>query len=85
VAIDSNVIFGNGDGSVQRGCSQLRVGANVLADPRFASRRRRDFRLGPGSPAVDRARGEFAPRTDILGRKRPRGRGYDIGAFERAS
>jgi hypothetical protein len=85
VAIDSNVIFGNGDGAIQRGCSQLRVGTNVLADPRFASRQRRNFRLRPGSPAIDSARRDFAPRTDILGRKRPRGRGYDIGAFERAS
>jgi Right handed beta helix region len=85
VLIDANVIFGNGDGPIQRDCSQLRVGANVFADPRFASRARRDFRLGPGSPAVDRARRDFAPRTDIVGRKRPRGRGYDIGAFERAS
>jgi hypothetical protein len=85
VLIDANVIFGNGDGDIQRGCSQLRIGANVLANPRFASRPRRDFRLGPGSPAVDRARRDFAPRTDVLGRKRPRGRGYDIGAFERAS
>ncbi|MGH2920759.1 MAG: right-handed parallel beta-helix repeat-containing protein [Gaiellaceae bacterium] len=84
ILIDANVIFGNRDGPVQRGCSQLRVGSNILADPRFASRVRRDFRLGPGSPAVDRARGDFAPRTDILGRKRPRGRGYDVGAFERA-
>jgi Right handed beta helix region len=85
VLIDANVIYGNGDGPVQRGCSQLRVGANVLADPRFAARGRRDFRLGRGSPAVDRARRDFAPRTDIQGRKRPVGRGYDIGAFERAS
>jgi hypothetical protein len=85
VLIDANVIFGNGDGPIQRDCSQLRVGTNVLANPRFASRARRDFRLGPGSPAVDRARRDFAPSTDIAGRKRPRGRGYDIGAFERAS
>ena len=85
VLIDANVIYGNGDGPIQRDCSQLRVGANVFADPRFASRARKDFRLGPGSPAVDRARRDFATRTDVNGRKRPRGRGYDIGAFERAS
>jgi hypothetical protein len=85
VLIDANVIYGNGDGPIQRDCSQLRVGANVLADPRFASRTRKDFRLGPGSPAVDRARRDFATRTDVMGRKRPRGRGYDIGAFERVS
>jgi len=82
VAIDSNVIFGNRSGSVQRGCSRLVVGANASADPQFVSRR--DFRLRRGSPAIDRGRGDWAPRTDILGRRRPQGRGYDAGAFERA-
>ena len=84
VSVDANVIFGNGDGPVQRGCSQVRVGSNIQADPKFVSRSRRDFRLASGSPAVDRARADSAPRTDIAGRKRPTGRGYDVGAFERA-
>ncbi len=84
VAIDANVIFGNGDGAVQRGCSTLRLGSNISSDPKFVSRSRRDFRLAGGSPAVDRARADSAPRTDIAGRKRPAGRGYDVGAFERA-
>jgi hypothetical protein len=84
VSIDANVIFGNGEGPVQRGCSQVRVGSNIQADPRFVSRSRRNFRLASGSPAVDRARADSAPRTDIAGRKRPSGRGYDVGAFERA-
>jgi hypothetical protein len=84
VAVDSNVIFGNGSGPVQRGCAHLRVGTNISADPRFVSRSRRDFRLRRGSPAVDRARADFATRSDIVGHKRPLGRGYDVGAFERA-
>ncbi len=84
VAIDANVIFGNGDGAVQRGCSTLRLGSNISSDPKFVSRSRRDFRLASGSPAVDRARADSAPRTDIAGRKRPTGRGYDVGAFERS-
>ena len=84
VSIEANVIFGNGDGPVQRGCSQVRVGSNISSDPKFVSRTRRDFRLASGSPAVDRARADSAPRTDIAGRKRPTGRGYDVGAFERA-
>jgi hypothetical protein len=82
VAIDSNVIFGNRSGAVQRGCGRLVVGANVSADPRFVSRR--DFRLRRGSPAIDRGRAEYSPRTDIAGRRRPQGRGYDVGAYERA-
>ena len=81
VAIDSNVIFGNRSGAVQRGCGRLVVGANVSADPRFVSRR--DFRLRRGSPAIDRGRADYSPRTDIAGRRRPQGRGYDVGAYER--
>lgn len=82
VAIDSNVIHGNRSGSVQRGCARLSVGSNISADPQFVARGR-DFRLRRGSPAVDRARADYSPRTDILGRRRPRGAGYDVGAFER--
>jgi hypothetical protein len=84
VTIDSNVIFGNRSGAVQRECSRLVVGANISGDPQFVSRPRRDFRLRRGSPAIDRARGDYSLRTDILGRKRPLGAGYDIGAFERS-
>jgi len=84
VAVDTNLIYGNRSGPVQRDCSRLVVGANIAADPQFVSRSRRDFRLRRGSPAIDRARRDYSLRTDVLGRKRPLGAGYDIGAFERA-
>ena len=84
VLIDANVVYGNEDGPVQRGCQQLRLGSNIHSNPRFVSRARRDFRLASGSPAVDRGRADSSPRTDIGGRKRPSGRGYDVGAFERS-
>jgi hypothetical protein len=41
------------------------------------------MQVRPGSPAIDRARGDFSRRVDIRGRRRPRGAGYDVGAFER--
>jgi hypothetical protein len=83
VVVDTNVIFGNPYGPIEKGCLQVDTsGSNIYADPRFVARTAGDFRLRAGSPAVDRARADAAPRTDHLGQPRPRGRA-DIGAFER--
>jgi hypothetical protein len=57
---------------------------NIGSNPRFANPGAGDYKLRPGSPAVDRARAAFAPRTDFTGRRRPQGRGFDIGAYELA-
>lgn len=84
VSIDRNVIHGNRSGSVQGGCSKVSTsGGNIFADPRFVSRPRKNFQLSPGSPAINRARGDFSLRTDARGRRRPQGGGYDVGAYER--
>jgi hypothetical protein len=85
VDVDWNVIYGNGDGTIESGCSNVRTsGGNLAVDPHFVSRTAQVFQLGRRSPAVDRARPDYSPRTDVRGGKRPRGGGYDIGAFERA-
>jgi hypothetical protein len=83
VTVDTNVIFGNADGAVDGRCGRVRASRNVNSDPRFVSRARRNFQLALRSPALDRARSDFSPRTDVAGRRRPSGRGYDIGAYER--
>jgi hypothetical protein len=84
VPIDRNVIHGNRDGAVQGGCSRVNTsGGNFSSDPRFVSRAGRNFQLRSGSPAINRARADFSLRTDARGRKRPRGGGYDVGAYER--
>jgi hypothetical protein len=83
VPVDTNVIFGNVGGGVDGRCSRVRASGNVNSDPRFVSRAGRNFRLARRSPGLDRARRDFSPRTDLLGRRRPSGRGYDIGAYER--
>jgi Right handed beta helix region len=83
VAVDTNVIYGNTGGAVDRRCGRILASRNVNSDPRFVSRGRRNFQLAPSSPALDRARADFSPRTDLAGRRRPAGRGYDIGAYER--
>ena len=86
VRIDRNVIYGNGSGAIESGCSQVRAsGSNVFANPLFISRTERVFQVAGRSPAVDRARRDYSPRMDVISRRRPLGRGYDIGAFERGT
>jgi hypothetical protein len=41
-----------------------------------------NFRLKPGSPAVNTGTSADAARSDINGRKRPLGAKYDMGAYE---
>jgi hypothetical protein len=83
VSIDRNVIHGNRSGQVQGGCSGVTTsGGNIGSNPRFVAPARRDYRLSRGSPAINRARGDFSLRVDARGRRRPLGGGYDVGAFE---
>jgi hypothetical protein len=42
-----------------------------------------DLRPLPGSAAIDAGSAELAPQVDIDGNPRPRGAGFDLGAYER--
>jgi hypothetical protein len=78
-----NLIFRSGpDGHLRPG-DALRTGAVVAgtieADPRF---RARSFDLRQGSPAIDAGTSTGAPRSDVVGVRRPQGPRVDIGAYE---
>ncbi len=53
---------------------------NINTDPRFTSFG--DLRLQAGSPCIDAGTAVGAPVTDVLGTARPRGAGFDMGAYE---
>lgn len=60
-------------------------GTNIDQDPRFVDLQGKDYRLQPGSPAIDAAVPSSGPELghDFAGTPRPQGTRKDIGAFER--
>jgi hypothetical protein len=59
-------------------------GTNIDQDPAFVDLQGKDYRLQPGSPAVDAAVSSSGPGLDhdFAGTPRPQGARKDIGAFE---
>ena len=55
---------------------------NIDTDPFFVEPDNGDYHLQAGSPCIDSGTSEGAPSTDIDGTPRPKGAGYDIGAYE---
>jgi hypothetical protein len=80
---DHNVVFGNGFGATQGGCSGLDYSrGNRTTNPLFVNYPGRDLHVNAGSPAIDYALPEYSPGGDFDGRARPQS-APDAGAFER--
>jgi hypothetical protein len=58
------------------------ISNNMQADPEFLNAAAGDFRLRPGSPAIDAGIRVPLVRTDFAGTPRPLGSAPDLGAFE---
>ena len=75
--VENNIAFGGKGGG--GGGSE---GGTINQDPMFVNPTAFDFRLKPGSPAINKGLATGAPKVDILGKPRPQGGAVDIGAYE---
>jgi parallel beta-helix repeat protein len=75
VSGDYNLLFNTDDGTP--------APHNIIGlDPLFVNPDSNDFRLQEGSPAIDSGMTLTGFNTDIIGTIRPKGDGWDIGAYE---
>jgi hypothetical protein len=80
----NNDVFGNGtDYGALNSSDPIAANGNISADPLFANRAGGDYRLKPGSPAIDTGSGTYVRfDLDLDGRPRVAGPRVDIGAYE---
>jgi parallel beta-helix repeat protein len=63
-------------------CTVSGTGCATVGSPQFVNAAAFDFHLQSGSPAIDAGVALLQVLTDFDGTARPKGAGYDIGAFE---
>lgn len=71
--VDHNLIDGR---------TQIAGDNAITGNPKFVDPSEGDFHLRSDSPAIDKGSSVDAPSVDFDGNPRPRGTGYDIGAYE---
>nr|WP_229517458.1 right-handed parallel beta-helix repeat-containing protein [Massilia oculi] len=81
--VTNNLIYGNGVNLVMK---VGKASGTIMADPQFVryapDSAAGNYGLKSTSPAIDRGMRAHAPLQDIVGIKRPRGGGVDLGAHE---
>lgn len=78
--VQNNIMWGPGGTINDSGAGTVKD-HNITTDPRFMTPGT-DFRLQPNSPAIDAGISLSEVNNDISGQTRPKGSGYDIGAYE---
>jgi len=77
LTVDHNLIYGYRNYE-----DEIKGNNAVEGNPLFVNAANADFHLTGNSPAIDAGSSAGAPAKDFDGNSRPRGAGYDIGAFE---
>jgi Right handed beta helix region len=91
--VKNNIVYGNGINGILDGgtssvitnnhCDSAGTGCWTTGNPLFADAAAQNFALKLGSPAIDKGTAlTDVPTYDIEGNSRPRGLGWDIGAYE---
>ena len=79
VTVDHNLVDGY-RGDLEDG--EIYGDQPVVGSAGFVDAAHHDFHVKSGSLAIDAGSADGAPKIDFSGRTRPRGTGFDIGAFE---
>ena len=83
-SVVNNIVYQTGT-AISNSGTNTTLSSNLTTNPSFVNAAAADFRLQPGSTALDQGVALSAVTVDRTGLTRPQGARYDIGAYEYAS